>query len=75
MKRSFLKRSAARLCVFYGPQRAKEVILSHMITFLNDKVRTLQLIIIQLKLRGKGTCTMYMYMYTYMYHMLGRDTE
>ena len=43
VKRSFLKCSAAQLCVFFGPQRAKEVILSHMITFLNDKVHVLVL--------------------------------
>jgi len=37
VKKAFLRHSAGKLCVFFGPQRAKEVILSHMITFLNDK--------------------------------------
>ncbi|XP_064396061.1 phosphoinositide 3-kinase regulatory subunit 4-like [Halichondria panicea] len=37
VKKAFLKYSAGKLCTFFGPHRAKEVILSHMITFLNDK--------------------------------------
>ena len=57
VKRAFLKHSAARLCVFFGPQRAKEVILSHMITFLNDKVEQL------IHLRQHLLC--YIYRWTY----------
>ncbi|XP_019860968.1 PREDICTED: phosphoinositide 3-kinase regulatory subunit 4-like, partial [Amphimedon queenslandica] len=37
VKRAFLTHSAGKLCTFFGAQKAKEVILSHMITFLNDK--------------------------------------
>jgi phosphoinositide-3-kinase regulatory subunit 4 len=37
VKKAFLHHSAGKLCTFFGAQKAKEVILSHMITFLNDK--------------------------------------
>ncbi len=30
--------SCANLCVFFGRQKTNDVILSHIITFLNDKV-------------------------------------
>lgn len=30
--------SCAQLCTFFGRQKTNEVILSHIITFLNDKV-------------------------------------
>ena len=37
VKQVVVSRGAARLAVFFGRQRANDVLLSHMITFLNDK--------------------------------------
>jgi phosphoinositide-3-kinase regulatory subunit 4 len=31
--------NCANLCVFFGRQKTNDVLLSHIITFLNDKVR------------------------------------
>lgn len=36
VKRMLLEKGATRLCVFFGQERAHDVLLSHMITFLND---------------------------------------
>ena len=38
MKRALVENGITRLCIFFGRQKANEVVLSHMITFLNDKV-------------------------------------
>lgn len=38
VKRTLLETGITRLCVFFGRQKASDVLLSHMITFLNDKV-------------------------------------
>ena len=35
--RHSLKNGITQLCVFFGRQKANDVLLSHMITFLNDK--------------------------------------
>ena len=74
MKKAFLKHSAGKLCVFFGPQRgtyifswscslyctifplAKEVILSHMITFLNDKVSSY---LVYIEYHSKSVLCMY----------------
>lgn len=37
VKQSLLENGITRLCVFFGRQKANDVLLSHMITFLNDK--------------------------------------
>jgi len=37
VKRTLLEKGLARLCVFFGRQKANDVLLSHIITFLNDK--------------------------------------
>ena len=37
VKRTLLERGLTRLCVFFGRQKANDVLLSHIITFLNDK--------------------------------------
>jgi len=37
VKQVLVSKGAARLAVFFGRQRANDVLLSHMITFLNDK--------------------------------------
>lgn len=39
MKRLLLENGIAKLCVFFGRQKANDVLLSHLITFQNDKVR------------------------------------
>ncbi|XP_022255692.1 phosphoinositide 3-kinase regulatory subunit 4-like [Limulus polyphemus] len=40
VKQMLLEKGITQLCVFFGQQKANDVLLSHMITFLNDKVRT-----------------------------------
>lgn len=37
VKQSLMEKGMTRLCVFFGRQKANDVLLSHMITFLNDK--------------------------------------
>ncbi|XP_046850772.1 phosphoinositide 3-kinase regulatory subunit 4-like isoform X2 [Xenia sp. Carnegie-2017] len=37
VKQTLLEKGITRLCVFFGRQKANDVLLSHMITFLNDK--------------------------------------
>ncbi|XP_067658475.1 phosphoinositide 3-kinase regulatory subunit 4-like [Haliotis asinina] len=37
VKQTLLQSGITRLCVFFGRQKANDVLLSHMITFLNDK--------------------------------------
>ncbi|XP_014671678.1 PREDICTED: phosphoinositide 3-kinase regulatory subunit 4-like [Priapulus caudatus] len=37
VKQTLLEGGIVRLCVFFGRQKANDVLLSHMITFLNDK--------------------------------------
>ncbi|KAK2148717.1 hypothetical protein LSH36_486g02011 [Paralvinella palmiformis] len=37
VKETLLQNGITRLCVFFGRQKANDVLLSHMITFLNDK--------------------------------------
>lgn len=37
VKRTLMENGITRLCVFFGHQKANDVLLSHMITFLNDK--------------------------------------
>lgn len=37
IKQTLLMNGITRLCVFFGKQKASDVLLSHMITFLNDK--------------------------------------
>ena len=37
VRQSLLEFSVARLCLFFGRQKANDVVLTHMITFLNDK--------------------------------------
>ncbi|XP_078336742.1 phosphoinositide 3-kinase regulatory subunit 4-like isoform X4 [Crassostrea virginica] len=37
VKRALLENGITKLCVFFGRQKANDVLLSHMITFLNDK--------------------------------------
>ena len=38
VKRTLLVRGFSRLCAFFGQHKANDLLLSHMITFLNDKV-------------------------------------
>ncbi|XP_043192491.1 phosphoinositide 3-kinase regulatory subunit 4-like [Amphibalanus amphitrite] len=38
VKRTLLVRGFSRLCAFFGRHKANDLLLSHMITFLNDKV-------------------------------------
>ena len=37
VKQALMEHSVTKLAVFFGKQKANDVILSHMITFLNDK--------------------------------------
>ncbi len=37
VKQALMERSVTKLAIFFGKQKANDVILSHMITFLNDK--------------------------------------
>lgn len=37
VKQTLLENGITQLCVFFGRQKANDVLLSHMITFLNDK--------------------------------------
>ena len=37
VKRTLMENGVTRLCVFFGRQKANDVLLSHIITFLNDK--------------------------------------
>lgn len=37
VKQSLMENGITRLCIFFGRQKANDVLLSHMITFLNDK--------------------------------------
>ena len=37
VKRTLMENGLTRLCVFFGRQKANDVLLSHIITFLNDK--------------------------------------
>ncbi|XP_048750935.2 phosphoinositide 3-kinase regulatory subunit 4-like isoform X2 [Ostrea edulis] len=37
VKQTLLENGITKLCVFFGRQKANDVLLSHMITFLNDK--------------------------------------
>uniref|UniRef100_A0A672Q326 non-specific serine/threonine protein kinase n=1 Tax=Sinocyclocheilus grahami TaxID=75366 RepID=A0A672Q326_SINGR len=37
VKQTLMENGITRLCVFFGRQKANDVLLSHMITFLNDK--------------------------------------
>ncbi|CAH2097621.1 unnamed protein product [Euphydryas editha] len=37
VKRALVENGIMKLCVFFGKQKANDVILSHMVTFLNDK--------------------------------------
>ncbi|XP_050100753.1 phosphoinositide 3-kinase regulatory subunit 4 [Anopheles aquasalis] len=37
VKQTLMESGITKLCVFFGRQKANDVILSHMITFLNDK--------------------------------------
>lgn len=37
VKQTLIESGITKLCVFFGRQKANDVILSHMITFLNDK--------------------------------------
>lgn len=37
VKQSLMENGITCLCVFFGRQKANDVLLSHMITFLNDK--------------------------------------
>lgn len=37
VKQTLLENGFTRLCVFFGRQKASDILLSHMITFLNDK--------------------------------------
>ena len=38
MKRTLLEYGIGKLCLFFGRQKANDVLLSHLITFQNDKV-------------------------------------
>ena len=38
VKRTLMENGLTRLCVFFGRQKANDVLLSHIITFLNDKI-------------------------------------
>ncbi|XP_035452016.2 phosphoinositide 3-kinase regulatory subunit 4 isoform X1 [Spodoptera frugiperda] len=37
VKRALVENGITKLCIFFGKQKANDVILSHMVTFLNDK--------------------------------------
>ena len=37
VKRTLLEHGITQLCVFFGRQKANDILLSHMITFLNNK--------------------------------------
>ncbi|XP_060807127.1 phosphoinositide 3-kinase regulatory subunit 4 [Amyelois transitella] len=37
VKRALVDNGITKLCIFFGKQKANDVILSHMVTFLNDK--------------------------------------
>ncbi|KAF5307655.1 hypothetical protein FQR65_LT06710 [Abscondita terminalis] len=37
VKQTLLENGITKLCIFFGKQKANDVLLSHMITFLNDK--------------------------------------
>ncbi|XP_072174440.1 phosphoinositide 3-kinase regulatory subunit 4-like [Diadema setosum] len=37
VKQTLLENGITRLCIFFGRQKANDILLSHMITFLNDK--------------------------------------
>lgn len=37
VKQTLMTNGITRLCVFFGQQKANDILLSHMITFLNDK--------------------------------------
>ncbi|CAN8016185.1 unnamed protein product [Ixodes persulcatus] len=37
VKQMLLEKGITQLCVFFGKQKANDILLSHMITFLNDK--------------------------------------
>ena len=37
VKQTLMENGITRLCMFFGRQKANDVLLSHMITFLNDK--------------------------------------
>ncbi|BES89107.1 phosphoinositide 3-kinase regulatory subunit [Nesidiocoris tenuis] len=37
VKQTLIENGITKLCVFFGKQKANDVLLSHMITFLNDK--------------------------------------
>lgn len=37
VKQTILGSNISKLCIFFGPQRASDVLLSHMLTFFNDK--------------------------------------
>jgi len=37
VKQTILSNNISKLCAFLGPQRASDVLLSHMLTFFNDK--------------------------------------
>lgn len=37
VKRAVVENGISKLCIFFGKQKANDVILSHMVTFLNDK--------------------------------------
>lgn len=37
VKRTLMENGLTPLCVFFGRQKAKDVLLLHIITFLNDK--------------------------------------
>uniref|UniRef100_T1ISE1 non-specific serine/threonine protein kinase n=1 Tax=Strigamia maritima TaxID=126957 RepID=T1ISE1_STRMM len=37
IKQTLMENGITRLCVFFGHQKANDILLSHMITFLNDK--------------------------------------
>ncbi|CAB3249651.1 unnamed protein product [Arctia plantaginis] len=37
VKRALIENGITKLCIFFGKQKANDVILSHMVTFLNDK--------------------------------------
>ncbi|KAJ0171440.1 hypothetical protein K1T71_012990 [Dendrolimus kikuchii] len=37
VKRALVENGITKLCIFFGKQKANDIILSHMVTFLNDK--------------------------------------
>lgn len=38
VKRTLLSQNISKLCTFFGRQKTNDIMLSHIITFLNDKV-------------------------------------